>query len=407
MLYSGTIVASVETPAYGQSTGVETTESSSMEHIGKLYNRLRAARAREQEVTDIYSRYVEAKDRFQKATNIQYSLDVSTMYQWGSPNGGSPAGQLLFSPSVNWNFLKNTTLGSGSLQFAYNLPWYMTRQNASEVQSDLNLITPINDFPTNVPAFDQLTFTYVLPESWLGFVFGQFPISNFDTNQYACNQQINFISYPLAQNGSATYPVASLGLHAHINPVKEIAFVAGFQDANNTTGRAIQFNTFGDGRYTWFVYGQWNPQFKALGSSQFSLLYYHSPSVPTQPSTRGWSFNGVQNLNEKWGLFMRANGASGYTSPIKTSIAGGVILNNPLKRDRLDQIGIGVVWDQSARPPANPPNARDEWVIEAYWAWTFFGGLQITPDVQLYIHPALNPGQSNAWVFGLRTVILF
>jgi carbohydrate-selective porin OprB len=52
----------------------------------------------------------------------------------------------------------------------------------------------------------------------------------------------------------------------------------------------------------------------------------------------------VQNLNEKWGLFMRANGASGYTTPIKTSIADGGVLNNPLNRDKLDQIGLGIAW---------------------------------------------------------------
>jgi len=94
-------------------------------------------------------------------------------------------------------------------------------------------------------------------------------------------------------------------------------------------------------------------------------------------------------------------------SPIKTSIADGGVLNNPLNRDKLDQIGLGIPWGQAARPPTNPVNARDEWVMEAYWAWTFFRGLQITPDVQFYIHPALNPGQSNAWVFSLRSLILF
>ncbi len=412
MLYTGAIAASAVRPAHGQSADVDVTESNSMEHIGKLYNRLRATQMREQpslseEITDIYSQYVKAKDRFQKATNIQYSLDVSTMYQWGFPEAGPPAGQLLFSPSVNWDFLKNTGLGSGSMQFSYSLPWYMTRQNASEVQSNLNLITPINDFPNNMPAFNQLTFTYVLPRNWLSLVFGQFPISNFDTNQYASNQQINFISYSLAQNGSSTYPVASLGMYAQINPIDEISFAAGFQDANNIAGKTIQFNTFGNGQYTWFVYGQWNPQFKGMGSSQFSFLYYRSPSVPKQPSTSGWSFNGVQNLNDKWGLFMRANGANGYTTPIKTSIAGGGVLNNPLNRDRLDQIGFGIAWDRAAPPPTNPPSARDEGVLEAYWAWTFFKGLQITPDVQFYIHPALKPGQSNAWVFSLRTVLLF
>ena len=412
MLGTGAIVASAVPPARGQSTDVAATDSSSMKHIGKVHDRLRAAQAREapslpEEITDIYSQYVKAKDKLQKATNLQYSLDVSAMFQWGSPKAGPPAGQSLFSPSVNWDFLKNSALGSGSLQFAYYLPWYMTGQNALELQSKLNLITPINDFPTNGSTFTQLTFAYTLPRNWLSLVVGQFPISNFDTNQYANNQQINFISYPLAQNGSSTYPVASLGAYTQINPTKEVSFAAGFQDANNIIGKTIQFNSFGDGQYTGFVYGQWNPQFKGLRSSQFSFLYYRSQSVPEQTSTSGWSFNGVQNLTDKWGLFIRANGASGYTTPIKTSIAGGGVLNNPLHRNPLDQIGFGIAWDQAARPPTNPANARDEWVMETYWAWTFFRGLQINPDVQFYLHPALNPGQSSAWVFSLRSLILF
>jgi porin len=412
ILYAGTITGSVITPACGQPTEVDATDSGSMKHIGKLYDRLRAAQVREQpsldeEITDIYSQYVKAKNEVQKAASLQYSLDVSATYQWGFPEAGSPAGELLFSTSINWDFLKNTSLGSGSLQFAYNIPWYMTSRNALELQNKLKLITPTNDFPTNMPAFNQLTVTYVPPRNWVSVVVGQFPISNFDTNQYANNQQINFISYPLAQNGSSTYPSASLGIYTQVSPTNEISFAAGFQDANNITGKTIQFSSFGDGQYTWFVYTQWNPQFKRLGSSQFSFLYYRSPSVPEQASTSGWSFNGVQNLNDNWGLFLRANGADGYTTPIKTSIAGGGVLNNPLNRDKLGQIGLGIAWDQAAKPPANPSSARDEWVMEAYWAWTFVKGFQITPDVQLYVHPALNPGQSNVWVFSLRSSILF
>lgn len=399
-------------PAHGEPAGVSSTDNTSMNHVGRVHDRVRAARTREQpsldeEITDLYGRYVEAKDRFQKATNLQYSLDVSVMYQWGSPGGGPPAGQLLLSPSVNWDFPGETPIGSGSLQFAYDFPWYMTGRNAGDVQGKLDLITPVNDFPSNVQSFDQLTFTDVLPGGRASIIVGQFALANFDANQYAGNQQINFIAYPLAQNGSATYPVASLGAYAQVNPITGISFAAGFQDANNVVGKSIQFDTFGDGRYTWFGYGQWNPQFRHLASGQFSFLYYRSPAVPAQASTSGWSVNGVQNLNDTWGLFLRANGASGYTTPVRTSIAGGGAWNDPLKRDRLDQIGLGIVWDHAARPPANPPDARDEWLVEAYWAWTFFRGLQLTPDLQIYIHPALDPGRSSVWLFSLRTLFLF
>ncbi len=410
MLLVGAFDVCMTSPAHGGSYEVSGTDNTSLNRIGKAH--VRAAGKREQpsldeEITDLYSGYVNAKDRFQKATNLQYSLDVSIMYQWGSPDGGPPAGQLLLSPSVNWDFPGETPIGSGSLQFAYDFPWYVTSRNAENVQSNLGLITPVNDFPSNVRSFDQLTFTDVLPGGRASIVVGQYPVSDFDTNQYADNQQINFISYPLAQNGSSTYPVASLGAYAQVTPITGISFATGFQDANNVAGKSIQFNTFGDGRYTWFGYGQWNPQFRNLGTGQYSLLYYRSPSVPTQPSTSGWSVNGVQNLNDTWGLFLRANGASGFTTPIRTSIAGGGVWNDPLKRDRLDQIGLGIAWDQAARPPANPPDSRDEWVIEAYWAWTFFSFLQISPDFQLYIHPSLDPGRSSAWLLSLRTLLLF
>jgi len=68
------ILASAVTTARGQSTEVDAADGDFMKHIGKLYDRLRAAQGRErpflavsEEITDIYSQYVKAKDRFQKS----------------------------------------------------------------------------------------------------------------------------------------------------------------------------------------------------------------------------------------------------------------------------------------------------------------------------------------------------
>ncbi len=63
-------------------------------------------------------------------------------------------------------------------------------------------------------------------------------------------------------------------------------------------------------------------------------------------------------------LFSRANG---YTTRIKTSIAGGAVLNNPLDREALDQIGLSVAWDHGA---------INLGVLEAHRARTFFKGFQ-------------------------------
>ena len=44
----------------------------------------------------------------------------------------------------------------------------------------------------------------------------------------------------------------------------------------------------------------------------------------------GVSFNAVQNIDAKWGLFLRANGESGTAIPIETSVAWGWDSQQPI-----------------------------------------------------------------------------
>ncbi|MGL6028951.1 MAG: carbohydrate porin [Legionella sp.] len=47
-----------------------------------------------------------------------------------------------------------------------------------------------------------------------------------------------------------------------------------------------------------------------------------------------------------------------------------------------------------------------EQVIEAYWAWSFARSFQITPDVQLYLNPALKEKKQLAAAYSLRAAVL-
>jgi len=82
-------------------------------------------------------------------------------------------------------------------------------------------------------------------------------------------------------------------------------------------------------------------------------------------------------------------------------------MNNPLKRSPTDQIAVAVGLSDAAGTPTNPPGARNEKVVEAYWNWTFFGGLLLTPSVQVFFDPALNPSKSNVTVLSLRATLMF
>ena len=379
--------------------------------IGRLHDNIRRAQQRAslyQEISDVYTHYLKWKTRVQDETNVAFSMDVSLVEQWGFADGGSPALQIYAAPSVDWTVFTSKEWGTGSVQVAYYAtPRYPTAQNAADIQSKLGLITPINDSPTRSMIFAQLSYTQASPDNkWL-FTAGQYPFSNFDGNAYLGNQQQNFNNYLFAQNGTQTYLDTGLGAYVQFNATRTFHVAAGFQSANNVLGQTISGRNFSRDCCAWFGYAQWTPRFPGLGSAQYSFSYFDTPGIPAQPATRGWSVNAVQNLSDTWAVFARANGASGFVTPIKYSYALGMAMNDPMRRAATDQIALAVGLSDAADPPANPPNTRNEKVIEAYWTWTFFGGLLLTPSVQLIVDPALNPSNRNVSVLSLRATFVF
>ncbi len=383
-------------------------------HVGRIHNRLRAAEAREkyfleQPFDNASRRYAKAKQQIQDTTGIVYSMTSSVLSQWGTPGSDYGAVQAQFSPAVNWEVFDTARFGTGSFQFAYLATQYWSGQTGTSLQNRLNLNSPVNDYADNQLTFAQVSYTHDFPGNVVSLTVGQYPFSNFDSNAYSNNEQINFIGYSLAQNGSQNYSQGSLGAYVQLSLSDELTFAAGFQDANNVAAsNYIQFNTVGQGQYSWFLYGAWSPTFGKLGQGSYSLLYYNLPSVEMQPqASSGLSFSASQPFGEKWGVLLRANTVWNSSQPIQSSIAGGAVYNNPLGRAPLDQIGLGIAWNRVnqslyADTYVNP----SETMVELYWSWSI-RHLLITPDVQLYFQPALTPTQQMAAVFSLRLTVLF
>jgi hypothetical protein len=374
--------------------------------IGRMHDNIRRAQQRES-LSDLHADYMNWKAKVQDETKVAFSMDVSLLEQWGFPDGGGSVLQIYAAPTLDWTVFKSNNWGSGSIQVAYNVITYPTALSAAGIQSNLGLITPINDSATNLENFAQLSYTQATPDNkWL-FTAGQYPLYNFDGNAYLGNQQQNFNNYLFAQNGTQTYLLTGLGAYLQFNATSTLQLAAGFQGANNVRGQAVSAKNFNNTCCASFGYVQWTPHFHGMGSAQYSFSYFFTPSIPTQSATSGWSVNAVQNLNETWAVFARANGANGFVTSIKSSYALGVAMNNPLKRASADQIALAVGLSEAASPPTNPPNTRNEKPIEVYWTWTFFGGLLLTPAVQFILDPALNPTRSSVSVLSLRATFAF
>ena len=390
--------------------------SSALLHVGRMQDRQRESRQVEEEtlaseIDGAVARYLKAKKEIRRDTGLWYSMKVSATTQWGTPADGQTAVQGLFTPDVEWHAFKDERWGSGSFQFSYLNAQYWSRQSAASLQGTLGLNSPLNDYTVNTQFFQQVSYTHHVSGPGLGVALtvGQYSFQNFDGNAYANDQQTSFVSNSLSQNGSQAYSQGGLGAYVHLYPTSEFVLAAGFQDGNNPSGSYIQFNTFGQGQYAWFLYGGWRPTIPGLGKGHYSLLYYNLPAVWAQPlPSEGWSFNASQSVTPQLGLFVRANTAHNSPFQVQSSVGAGAVYRNPLGRDTLDRIGVAVAWNQTNQATYATSYARpSETYAEIYWSWAVYRRLILTPDLQFYLQPALAPSQQAAAVFTLRLTRLF
>lgn len=353
--------------------------------------------------------YTDFKNYLNKKYNFDYAIDVSYMGQRGAPAGEKSAFQTIISPSFTWKTFQNQ-YGTGTLSAAYNIVRYGGSQ-AERIGNNIGVATAINDFDSKSTAFDELLYSYELGGSWdwLTIAAGQFPIYNFDGSAYDSNQQVNFVNYALSQNATSTYATAGLGTYVQVAPDSNWTIIAGLQDATDIDGESIRFNGLDESHYTTFGSVSYTPNIKGLGTGQYSVLLYNQPGVTEQPqTTNGWSLNMSQDLGEKWAVFGRVNGVSGDVADFKNSYVIGAVYNDPLDRNPLDQIGLAAALNKVNKKALGDQQARsEETVLEAYWAWGVSKWMTLTPDIQLYVKPALNQKSDYASVYTLRATLFF
>ena len=358
--------------------------------------------------SDCWREHVKLKQMLQDKLGLQVGADISYTLQRGAPSGKQTAIQGIYYPYLTWTLFKDTSLGSGQVDFNYNLIRYWGT-SATTVQNRVKTAVAFNDYSANQEIFSQLTYTHTLPGEldWLSVTLGQFPLYNFDGTEYISNQQTALMNYSLAQNASSAYPSASLG--AYVQAQRGAWTVsAGYQDATNISGAQLRVKDAFRGAYTGFGSVQWAPEF-AGNPGQYGVLYYYQPSVAGQEeNVNGWSVNMQQNMGEKLAFFGRANGSSGRAVPVKLSYATGAAWLNPLERNEQDAIIIGAAYNRLSKKGMNyPPYMRSgEVVLEAQWVWGIGKFITVTPDVQFYPRAASNPDKEFVTVAGLRTTIM-
>jgi porin len=74
--------------------------------------------------------------------------------------------------------------------------------------------------------------------------------------------------------------------------------------------------------------------------------------------------------------------------------------------DNNSLLGLGLNWGQPNEDTFGP-DLDDQYTVELFSRLQVTEYLQITPDIQYVIDPALNQEADESWVFGLRARLVF
>ena len=65
-------------------------------------------------------------------------------------------------------------------------------------------------------------------------------------------------------------------------------------------------------------------------------------------------------------------------------------------------VGLGLNWGEPNAITWGSPDLPDQYSFELFYRWQVGDRFAVTPDLQYFINPALNPDQSSIWLLGLR-----
>ena len=218
-----------------------------------------------------------------------------------------------------------------------------------------------------------------------------------------------FSNFAMATGGAAipTPDDATLGVYVNAMITDHAYVIAGFADSNaNSTDPFNGFDTFfNDHEYFKSIEFGWVTSPDRFYLDNTHITYWHVDEREEAGVDSGWgvNFSYSHSYNEKWMPFVRAGYAKDGGSLLQKTFSTGVGYHFA---DDISLLGFGFNWGEPNEGTFGP-GLRDQYAMELFARLQVMQNLQITPDIQLLINPALNPGVDQSWVFGLRARMNF
>jgi porin len=338
---------------------------------------------------------------------LRFNLDYQALYQVADESPGEDeAAAGLFRFYGEWALFGRDTSHPGNLVYKVE---HGHRLGTDISPEDLNLeigaILPTGDsfteFRNSSWAVTNLYWQQRFLDGRITFVAGNVDPSDY-VDTYGLNDpQTHFQNLAFLTNPTIAMPDQGLGAAFGLMVTDNVYVVSGLSDANGDP-TVVGFDTFfDDNEYFKHLEIGWISSFERRFLDNIHLTAWHvdDREKAQVPDSWGLAFSLTRFIDDKWMPFIQAGWSDGDASPMETNVSAGIARYFSKHRDL---IGLGVSWGQ---PSDN--SLHDQYTAEFFYRLQLTQSLAITPDAQMIIDPALNPGEDVIGVFGLRVRLTF
>ncbi len=330
------------------------------------------------------------------------NIDVAFYEQYATDvlDGQKNFGTFAWRVWSDWNFL---TLENGS---RFSLEWALLgspglNYNVTDEQLTRNVgavsLLNANYYP-NPAALDEFIVKASLPSVGVVGLIGRTDLSNrFDTNRVANDGFRQFVSFPLQNNLSIPWSdYGGAGGVLRYNHNERLYVMVAGSESDSDEPFAF-WKTAGQGN--WYEMAEVGAAVDVpwLGVGHYRLTPWHSHTEGEDGWGVGINFDQELGRSDVVAFFRFGIGDPDVT-PVKTFVSAGAAWLGPFGRKN-DMTGIGFAFSD---PSPGTESSRDETLFEIFYRLAVRPWIQISPDLQVVIHPASNPSAEVVWIPGVR-----
>ncbi|MGE5301505.1 MAG: carbohydrate porin [Acidobacteriota bacterium] len=229
--------------------------------------------------------------------------------------------------------------------------------------------------------------------------FGQVDATDY-TDPFLGNPVWGFQNLVFSTSPAIPFPNQGLGAAIGGWLSENVYGTAGIADANGDPKKPFN-NVFDDGETFQHAEIGFTSSRDRLSLDNLHMTLWHQDKRRDAGTPDDWGVSASLNwgINNSWCPFLRAGWNDRGTVLYKESVSAGL---GYLTRQQ-DIFGFGLNW---GRPGGNR-DLNNQWTIETFYKYQATEIFAITPDVQVILNPANNPGQDLIAVFGLRARLIF